>query len=630
MEDNRFDHESNEYMNEQADTAKESYTENAATGAENYGTSGSSTADAANNSYTADNSYTAGSAYTADSTGSNAGSAGYGSYQYTNQNDNTGRSTYQSAYQGDYRSSASGGNGSRKSKKSGAGWRKALLAVLLAAVFGICAGAGAYSISRAAGNTNKAQARLTIAEEENTEDSSQDKTAEEPAAEQDAGSKETTEPAAKPEKATENTEEAAAEENAAAEETGTTETDAEKEAAKARLQGSKDTDVQLTTGDKKVIVTDVTEVVEETMPSIVSVYNNYTMQYMDWWGQSYSQESQATGSGIIIAATDDELLIVTNNHVVDGEESLDVQFIDETTAEAQIKGTDEDNDLAVIAVKLDDIDAATMDAITVATLGNSDNLKIGEPVVAIGNALGFGQSVTQGIVSALNRQIGTGEEDAKTYIQTDAAINPGNSGGALVDMNGHVIGINSNKIGDTKVEGMCYAIPTARAIPIIEELMTQSTKIKVDAEKQGYLGIKGISVTSQVASAYDKPRGVYIAELIEGGGAADSELEKGDIIVSINKATVNDMEDLQKQLQYYEAGEEVTVVVKRNSGSGEYEEKEITIKLGSKATIETEEQQNSQNGQNGNGSSQQPGSGQQDGYSQGGMNEFPWSQFFGY
>ena len=315
-------------------------------------------------------------------------------------------------------------------------------------------------------------------------------------------------------------------------------------------------ELKTTTGS--AVVTDVTQVVEDVMPSVVSVYNNFTQTTQDFFGQTYAQEGTSTGSGIIIAKDEDngELLIATNNHVVEDADSLEVQFIDESTAEAKIKGTDAGNDLAVIAVKLKDVDSDTMNQIEVATLGDSDELKIGEPVVAIGNALGYGQSVTTGVVSALERELQV-ENVSGTFIQTDAAINPGNSGGPLVDLNGNVIGINSSKIGGEKVDSMGFAIPISRAVPIIEDLMNQKTKETVAEEDRGYLGISGVSVTSQVSSAYSMPQGVYIAQIIDGGGAADSDLQKGDIITAIEGTSVTDMETLQKQLTYYAAGETI-------------------------------------------------------------------------
>ena len=344
--------------------------------------------------------------------------------------------------------------------------------------------------------------------------------------------------------------------------------------------------IELNRATSSADLSDVTEVVELVMPSVVSVYNT-SISTMEYFGQTYSEEETSTGTGFIIAQDDEtnELLIVTNNHVVEDADSLEVLFIDDSTATAYIKGTDEGNDLAVISVSMDEMTEDTLSQIAIATLGDSDSLKIGQSVVAIGNALGYGQSVTTGVVSALDREL-TVENVTGTFIQTDAAINPGNSGGPLVDMNGNVIGINSSKIGGTTVEGMGYAIPISRAIPIIEELMTQTTKIEVDEDDRGYLGISGVSVTSSVASAYNMPEGVYVANLIDGGAAADSELQKGDIITGINGTTVEDMEALQKELTYYAAGETITLTVQRADGSGEYSEMEIEVTLGDYSAIE--------------------------------------------
>lgn len=348
---------------------------------------------------------------------------------------------------------------------------------------------------------------------------------------------------------------------------------------------------KLTTTTSSAVVTDVTEVVEQVMPCVVSVYNT-SIATTEFFGQTYSEEETSTGTGFIVAEDEEggELLIVTNNHVVEDAESLEVQFIDESTASALIKGTDEGNDLAVIAIELDEISEETLSEIAVATLGDSDTLKIGEPVVAIGNALGYGQSVTTGVVSALDREI-TVENVTGSFIQTDAAINPGNSGGPLVDLNGNVIGITSSKIGGSTVEGMGYAIPISTAIPIIDELMEQDTKVVVDEEDRGYLGISGVSVTSQVASAYNMPEGVYVAQLIEGGAAEESDLQKGDIITAINGSTVSDMEALQKQLTYYAVGDEITLTVERADGSGEYSEWDVIVKLGDYSAIEAYEEE---------------------------------------
>ena len=358
--------------------------------------------------------------------------------------------------------------------------------------------------------------------------------------------------------------------------------------------GEKKGQYTLTVSQSDSVVTGVTEVAANVMPSIVSVYNNYTSA-VEFFGQTYSQEGVSTGSGIIVAETDTELLIVTNNHVVQNADSLSVQFINEDTAEAAIKGTDASNDLAVIAVKTEDLSQETRDAIAIATLGDSEALKIGEPAIAIGNALGYGQSVTVGYISALNRQIEMDDNYTNTFIQTDAAINPGNSGGALVNIKGEVIGINSNKIGGDTVEGMGFAIPVSRALPIIENLMNQTTKYTVAEEKQGTLGISGRDVTSDIASAYGMPQGVYIAKFVEGGAAENTDLHVGDIITAIGGSSVSSMMELKKQLTYYEAGSKVTVTVSRQNEKGEYESMDIDVTLGTRASLESGSGQENRN-----------------------------------
>ena len=363
-------------------------------------------------------------------------------------------------------------------------------------------------------------------------------------------------------------------------------------------------DAGLIISDEVKPETELTKVVNKVMPSIVSVYNDYTQEVQNFFGETYTMEGQSTGSGIIIGKTADELLIVTNNHVVEGADNLSVMFIDQETCDAEIKGTDAGNDLAVIAVSLKNIKDTTLNQIKIATLGNSDALKIGEDAIAIGNALGYGQSVTTGIVSAINREIND-DTITGTFIQTDAAINPGNSGGALVDINGNVIGINSSKIGGATVEGMGFAIPISRAIPIIEDLMSRETLTKVSEEEQGTIGISGVTVTSDVSKAYKMPMGVYVAQIIEGGGAASSDLQQGDIITAINGQSITGMEDLQRQLQYYKAGTEVTLTVQRQDGNGSYKEISVKVTLGTRASIQAGDAQNGQEqeepGQNGQG-----------------------------
>ena len=330
--------------------------------------------------------------------------------------------------------------------------------------------------------------------------------------------------------------------------------------------------------------TTVADVAERVMPAIVSVYNKYTEE-SQFFGRTYTQEAEAAGSGIIIEETDTELLIVTNNHVVAGADSLSVQFIDEENCEAALKGTDASSDLAVISVSLDALSAGTKEKIAIAELGDSDSLRIGDHAIAIGNALGYGQSLTVGYISALNREITSEDGITGTFIQTDAAINPGNSGGALLNSRGQVIGINSNKIGGEAIEGMGFAIPISKAIPIIDGLKTQESKTKVAEEDQGVLGILGISVTSDVASAYGLPVGAYVEEILEGSGAAQSELAPRDIITAINGQTITGMEDLQNQLAYYKAGEEVTLTVQHPLEGSEYEEREIKVTLSKKSDV---------------------------------------------
>lgn len=290
------------------------------------------------------------------------------------------------------------------------------------------------------------------------------------------------------------------------------------------------------------------------------------------------QEVESCGSGIIIGQNDNELLIATNNHVVADADTISVGFIDNQAYEASVKGTDADNDLAVIAVKLSDISDDTMKQIKVASIGDSDSLKVGEQVVAIGNALGYGQSVTTGIVSAVDRQVG-GSEAENGFIQTDAAINPGNSGGALLNMKGEVIGINSAKLASTEVEGMGYAIPLSTASPIIENLMNRTTREKVSEEQAAAIGISGENVDSSISQAYGIPQGVLVAEVTPGGAAEQAGVIAGSVITKFDGTSVSTIEELKNLLTYYEAGETVDLVVKI-ADNGEYVEKTISITLG--------------------------------------------------
>jgi len=345
------------------------------------------------------------------------------------------------------------------------------------------------------------------------------------------------------------------------------------------------------TKTSSVVTSDVSSVVESVMPSIVSITNMSVQQVQSFFGGTSQQEVTSAGTGIIIEKTDSELLIVTNNHVVADSNQLTVTFDDQSSVEADIKGTDSAHDLAVIAVQLDKISDDTLDKISVATLGDSTRLKVGEPAIAIGNALGYGQSVTTGVISATDRESQTtdsatgettGSSDVK-LIQTDAAINPGNSGGALVNANGEVIGINSAKLIGENVEGIGYAIPISDVTDIITNLMNQETKTKVSEAERGYLGITGLDVEDSDSQRYGMPTGVYISEVSRGGGAADAGITKGSIIVGFNGITIDSMESLQEQLQYYKKGEKVTLTLQVPGDGGEYQEQTVDVTLGSKA-----------------------------------------------
>lgn len=327
------------------------------------------------------------------------------------------------------------------------------------------------------------------------------------------------------------------------------------------------------------VTSDVSSIVDETMPSVVSITNMSVQEVMSFFGGVQQQESQSCGSGIIVGQNDTELLIVTNNHVVEGANTLTVSFVDEQSVEANIKGTDATKDLAVVSVPLSEIPDETMDQIKIITLGDSSKLQVGEPVIAIGNALGYGQSVTSGIISALNRDLEMEGFDSK-LIQTDAAINPGNSGGALLNANGELVGINTVKVNANAVEGMGYAIPISDASDVITTLMNKETREKVDEKDRGLIGIKGVDVTSESSEMYNMPVGVYVSEVIEGGGAEKAGLTKGNIITKFDGTTIDSMSTLQEQLQYYRAGEKVEITVQVPDNSGEYTEQNVTLTLG--------------------------------------------------
>lgn len=330
--------------------------------------------------------------------------------------------------------------------------------------------------------------------------------------------------------------------------------------------------------------TDVSQVVEEAMPAVVAVASTAVYQMPDfgfgWFfgGGSQSYEVPSSGSGIIIGENDTELLIVTNNHVVQDTVSLKITFVDDTAVDAAVKGTDPDTDLAVISVPLDQIPQETKEKIAVARLGDSDGLKVGQGVIAIGNALGYGQSVTVGYVSALNREIKTSDGNARVLLQTDAAINPGNSGGALLNMKGEVIGINAAKYSSTEVEGIGYAIPVSGVQDILDELMNRKTRSEVAEEKRGYLGIQGTTVDEDAAAAFGMPKGVYVYKILKDGAAADSQLREKDIITKLDGMTVKSMQELQKFLKGYETGETIELLVQRQE-DGQYKEIQIPVTL---------------------------------------------------
>lgn len=366
-----------------------------------------------------------------------------------------------------------------------------------------------------------------------------------------------------------------------------------------RLLGLRNSDGTTTTSSDKitngtalstsssVVTSDVSDVVDKVMPSIVSITSMSVQEVQSFFGGTYEQTSEGAGTGIIIGKNDTELLIVTNNHVVEGSDTLTVTFNDQSSVEANIKGTDAAYDVAVIAVALDQISDDTMDAISVATLGDSTNLKIGEPAIAIGNALGYGQSVTTGVISALGRsvsttdtQTGETQESGAKLIQTDAAINPGNSGGALVNVNGEVIGINSAKLTGESVEGIGYAIPISDVSDLIQNLMNQETKTKVPENERGLLGITGMSVSDAFSQQIDVPAGVYVMEVSSGSGADKAGMTKGSIITAINGSSIDSMEALQEQLQYYAKGETVSLTILVPQSNGEYDEQTLDVTLG--------------------------------------------------
>ena len=340
--------------------------------------------------------------------------------------------------------------------------------------------------------------------------------------------------------------------------------------------------IEATPTSTTYLATGVSDIVDAVMPSIVAITNVSEAEYPSFWGnQTY--ESTSAGSGIIVSQDDTYLYIVTNNHVVNGATTLTVTFSDDSTVSAEVKGTDASTDLAVLRVQRESIEEETTGKIKVATLGSSDDLRVGDQSIAIGNALGYGQSVTTGVISALNREVAVSDPRSNTnyvaeLIQTEAAINPGNSGGALLNGAGEVIGINSVKYSDTKVEGIGYAIPISTAMPIVEDLIS---KEKVDESNRAYLGIAGVDVTPDVANTYNMPQGVSVVQVTAGSAAEQAGIHKGDIITAIDGKAISRMEELSMRLQYYKAGETVELTLQR-AENGEYAEQTLSVTLGKK------------------------------------------------
>lgn len=329
-----------------------------------------------------------------------------------------------------------------------------------------------------------------------------------------------------------------------------------------------------------VVSTDVTAVAERVMPSMVSVTNQGVAVSSDWFGRQYTYDTQSAGSGIIIGENDTEYLIATNHHVIADSKTLTVLFVDEKTCDAYVKGYDATLDIAVIGVLKDNLEDSTKAAISVAELGNSDALKIGEPAIAIGNALGYGQSVTTGVVSAINREMTIDDMTYSSLIQTNAAINPGNSGGALLNVYGQVIGINSSKIASSTVEGMGFAIPISEVKDILKEFGDRETRVKLEDDARGYLGITG---TQQDVTAFGYPEGAYVIAVTENGPAAQAGIYEGDVIVKVDGQSVLSLASLQELLSFYAPGEKVDVVVKRRE-NGQFVDKTLTVTLGKRPT----------------------------------------------
>lgn len=335
--------------------------------------------------------------------------------------------------------------------------------------------------------------------------------------------------------------------------------------------------------EANTVSTDISGVVEDVMPSIVSITNMTQQEIMSFFGRGETIESESSGSGIIISKDENYLYIATNNHVVERSDALTVQFSDDSTAPATIRGTDSADDLAVVQVKLSDLTDETLNVVKTAAIGDSEKISVGDPAIAIGNALGYGQSVTTGVISALGREVtfqdeSTGETLMSRLIQTDAAINPGNSGGALVNAAGEVIGINSSKYADTEVEGMGFAIPMETAGPILEDLVENG---KVTKTGSPYLGIYGKDVTEEVSQQYHMPLGVYVVQVIDGSGAEEAGIMEGNIITKIGDKDITSMDDLKECLRDYHVGDSINVTV-QIADNGTYLEKEVVVNLTTK------------------------------------------------
>lgn len=457
-----------------------------------------------------------------------------GAWQNPNYGQSAGRYQYSNTYPNNYGKVKK----EKKKKESNGGgfFRKALVSLSLGLIFGVCAGLGLYAVEALTGNSDR---DTELSEAVISQDSVMETA-----------------------------------------DTVLKETDEIIDAVEEESYSINESDI-VKTQTITTVVSDVSEMVESVMPAVVSINNTYT-ERVSYFGQTFTSEAQASGSGIIVGENDVELLIVTNYHVVEGSDELSVVFADGSEILASVKGMDIDMDLAVIAVPLENILNSTLKQIAVATLGDSDALKVGEPAVAIGNALGYGQSVTTGCISALNREMELEDGSTGIFIQTDAAINPGNSGGALLNVKGEVIGINSNKIGGEVIEGMGYAIPISAASPIIADLMLKETKNKVAKDERGFLGISGISVTEELADDYGMPKGLYITKVYEGTPAEEIGLKKGDIITSFDGEEITSMDELIILLEYYAKGDTVELVVMKAGNNG-YRSTKVSVTLGDKS-----------------------------------------------